>query len=81
MGYDGVEFGDFVPHNSTSGKSFGQIMNELTWLGSKNNEKGTLQASLLLFGGGLTHQRSGLFKPGDFGYFLSDTIALLTDQF
>jgi hypothetical protein len=81
MGYDGVEFGNHVPVNSQTGMGFGDIMRELTWLGSKNNEKGVLQASLLLFGGGLTHQRSGLMKPGDFGYFLSDCIALLTDQF
>ena len=70
MGYDAVNFGTLT-----------DIMDELSWCGSKNNEKGVPQYSFLGLGQTLLITQSGLFKPSDNGYFLSDTIAILTQQF
>ena len=70
MGYDGVEFGTLT-----------DIMDELTWLGSKNDEEGVPQFLLTVAPPTVLNIQSGLFKPGDQGYFLSDAIDILTNQF
>lgn len=70
MGYAGVDFGTLT-----------SIMDELTWLGSKNNEKGVAQYLDIFLPGNLLQIQSGLFKAGDNGYFLIDAIDILTNQF
>lgn len=65
MDYDSVNFGTLEP-----------IMNELVWLGSKNNQKGypafLPQPSFL---------KDGLFNPSDAGFYLGDCIDILTEEF
>ena len=70
MGYDGVEFGTLT-----------SIMNRLAWCGSKNNEKGTPQYLLVGIPTTALQLKAGLFKPGDQGFFLTDCIDILTNQF
>ena len=70
MGYDGVNYGTLT-----------DIMERLTWIGSKNNEKGVPQYSLISIPNSILQSLSGLFKPADYGYFLIDAIDLLTSQF
>ena len=65
MGYSNVEFGTFG--------TWPQIIEQLTWLPSKNNEIG------LPVNGG--NPISGILKPTNKGYYLAGTIETLKDQF
>lgn len=62
MGYDGVEFGTLT-----------EVMSKLTWLGSKNNQKG-IPANIL-------NPFSGILNPSDAGYNLFDAKELIKKQF
>jgi len=62
MGYDDVEFGTLT-----------DIMDELTWLGSKNNQKGIPANS--------PNPNSGILQPKDVGYNLFDAKELNKEQF
>lgn len=71
MGYDGVEFGSYVP----PGKSltFTEIMDRITWLGSKNNQIGIPNNVINPF--------SGILNPSNTGYNLFDAKELIKKQF
>lgn len=71
MGYDGVEFGNHIPANQTQG--FGDLMDQLTWLGSKNNQKGVPD--------GFASFAKGPFNPDDPGYNLFDAKEIIKEQF
>ena len=75
MGYDSVDYGSHPAH--VSGLPFNELMNQLTWCGSKNQQRG--------FPALLTFQplflRDGVFNPSDNGYYLDQTINILIDQF
>ncbi len=62
MGYDSIDFG-----------SLSAIMDELTVLGSKNNQTGAPA--------NFPNPNSGIFNPKDFGYNLFDMKEQLKDQF
>ena len=57
MGYDSVEFGNHVPVNSTLG--FGDLMEQFTTLGRKNNQIGATNPFVPL--------HSGILNPADTG--------------
>lgn len=70
MNFDAVEFGTALPDIDLE-----------TWCGSKNSEKGVPQFFLINAPVSLLQIQSGLFKPGDIGYFLADTIQILMDKY
>lgn len=66
IGLAGVEYGTLTP-----------IMEQLTWLGSKNHEKGVITFVGNMFNGVL----DGIMNPNDTGYVLADCVDVLTQQF
>ena len=75
MGFDAVDFGNHPA--PVSGIPFGDLMNQLVWLGSKNQQKGfpafiPFQSDFL---------RDGIFTPSDTGYYLSSCIETLSNEF
>ena len=62
MGYSGVEFG-----------TLGAVMDQLTWLGSKNNQKG-IPANIV-------NPLSGILNTTDVGFNLFDAKELIKEQF
>lgn len=75
MGYDAVDFGSHPA--PVSGIPFDELMNQLVWLGSKNQQKG--YPAFLPFQP--TFLRDGIFSPSDNGYFLASCLDTLTRQF
>lgn len=75
MGYDAVEFGSHPA--PISGIPFDELMNQLTWCGSKNQQKGYPS----FIATQLNSFRDGVFNPSDNGYYLSQTIDILINQF
>ena len=65
IGLDSVDYGTLT-----------DIMNELTWLGSKNHEEG-----IPTFFGNLPGLLDGIMNPGDQGYLLAYAVDVLTEQF
>jgi len=71
LGYDAIEFGSHIPIGAT--KSFGEIMDAVTWCPSKNDEVGIPMNVL--------NPVSGALKAGDFGYNAAATMELLVKKY